>query len=427
MKMDAISWGAFLPGRFCLPPSLHDAPLWPVLACDQFTQQPSFWQEAQSLRQGTASALHMVYPEAFLLSDSQDAQSRRIEQIHKSMADYEKTVLTRSVEGCILVERQTGDGTRLGLLGVVDLEAYSHAEGARSPIRPTEDTVTDRLPVRTRVRKGACLECAHVLLLADDPGETVVEAAFARHKDDAPLYDFDLPEGCGHIRGFALTGDALKPIAHALARLREHCGGLELAVGDGNHSLAAARLFWEELRPRLTEQERRTHPARYAMAELVNLYSPALRFHAIHRCLFGPLTKEELIRRFSAYCQAQGVSLAPAADAKADLWLGETPFALQNRGALLPLSLLQAFLDRLTQERPALSLDYIHGTQELARLSQEGALPIRLPAMDKSALFPAVRLGPLPRKTFSLGGARDKRVYLEARRLLPSDSPCKEG
>ena len=391
-------------GEILLPADGLNYEKWAVVACDQFTADPAYWAKVEAFVGDAPSSLRLILPEIYL-----DERKERVREIHAAMRVCLGGALRVAVpEGFALVRRETGAGSRQGLLACVDLEQYDFSAGSQSLIRATEGTVPERVPPRAEIRAGAPLECPHVMMLIDDPEHTVIEPAF----DDPGrvLYDFDLMMGGGRVQGWALEGNRALRVFEALARLREKCGGLLYAVGDGNHSLAAAKKCWEDVKGGLSAAEFDSHPARYALVELVNLHCPALKFEPIHRVLFGVNPKSVLtsMRRSSAFQRGgEDVRVAFAG--------GEEGFATQDH----PIRPLQNFLDNYLRKHPEARIDYIHGEEELrALLEREDAVGFMPRAFDKAELFPYIREhGALPRKTFSMGEARDKRYYLEMRRI----------
>lgn len=403
----------FTPADILIPESAH-MEKWSVIACDQYTSQPEYWERVNAFVGDAPSALRMIFPEVYLGQDD-DA---RIAAINSTMADYLNRGLFRECPASFLyVERQMGDGSiRRGLVGKLDLEAYDYRAGSASPIRPTEGTVESRLPPRVRIRENAPLELPHVLALIDDPAKTVIEPVTAQADEYETLYDFDLFEG-GHIRGRLIPEAATKPVCAALSALFSQAnapGGVAIPVGDGNHSLATAKACFEKLKAALPQEQWETHPARWALVELVNLHDPALRFEPVHRVVFDTDPKGLLNALAAAF---------PAGDAPFVMECvveGEPcRLSLGFPAGLLPVGPLQHFLDRWLETHPG-TLDYIHDDDALRQLaSKPGAVGFLLPPMDKSALVPTVReSGPLPRKTFSLGHSREKRYYLEARKII---------
>ncbi len=415
MQEQCIRTGAFL-----LPAPGVDPAAWACVACDQFTSQPEYWREAEAFVAGRPSALSLILPEAYL-----GEAPERVPCIHRAMeqALAMGTLATAVDNGFILVERTVGAGTRLGLMALLDLEAYEYAAGSLSPVRATEGTILERIPHRLAVRRGAALELSHALLLIDDPACTVLEPLAARSHTLAPLYDFELMQGGGSLRGYAVTAaEDIDAVYTALGALEAAApGGLLYAVGDGNHSLATAKALWEEIKPGVPEGERAAHPARYAMVELENIHDPALLFEPIHRVLFGA-DGDDLLPELAAYAAARGWTLADGPEGQPVTVVYEGKgVELSILGSPHPLAVgtVQAFLDDWLAAHPAARLDYVHGEAAARALSQgERTVAFLLPALDKTELFPAVAaLGALPRKTFSMGEAQEKRYYMEARRL----------
>ena len=288
----------FSPAHILLPSEQIPVGQWGCVACDQFTSDRSYWEKAAQAAAGGSSTLDLILPEVYLEEDDVDA---RISAIHAAMDDYTRNVLTRAVDGFIYVERTEQSGrVRQGLVGRIDLEAYSYAEGAVPAIRPSEHTVESRIPPRMAVRRGARLETPHIMMLADDPGCTLIEPIGEKKEQLRKVYEGDLMLNGGHIAGWAVEDPALlAQIDSALnalssqeafdARYPQAKGGapLTLAVGDGNHSLASAKAYWEELKPTLTPEQREHHPARWCLAEVCNVHSPAIEIEPIHRVLFN--------------------------------------------------------------------------------------------------------------------------------------------
>lgn len=398
-----------------LLPEENALPAWAVVACDQFTSQPEYWEEVKKIAEDKPSTLHITYPEAWL--NQGDA---RIDSINATMIDYEKNVLTRALKGMILVERTIATGKRLGLIAAVDLEKYDYSVGSDSLIRATEGTILERIPPRVKIRQNASLELPHILLLADDPERTLIEPLYAARETLAPAYDFELMMGGGHIRGWLVEDTCqLEP---ALEKLMAASNGLLFAVGDGNHSLATARQCWLNIKAGLSEAEQENHPARYALVEIENVHDEALVFEPIHRVLFG-VNEDKLTADFRAWLRKQDMFLVECMPEKA-MFRGvkghyTLNFTIENINHPLPLAVLQKFLDEWLSAHPEASIDYIHGEEATRSLSApDNVVGILLPAMDKHVLFEAVRVGgALPRKTFSMGEAVEKRYYLECRKI----------
>lgn len=396
-----------------LPASGIDLAKWSVVACDQFTAQPEYWRQAEAIVGDAPSALRVTLPEAWL----SEAEAR-IPAIHRAMGDY----LARGVwdvavrDGFVLTRRETAAGVRPGLVVCLDLDEYDFNPGSQSLIRPTEGTVVSRVPPRARIRRGAPVELPHVMMLIDDPACTVIEPLLERADALRSLYDFELMLDGGHIRGWAVEGDDVQKVKAAIDALCAKCGGLMYAVGDGNHSLAAAKQCWLDLQGTLSPEERERHPARYALVELVNLACPALVFEPIHRAVFH-VDAEGLIAEYTEYLKAHDGYEGEGGD----LIAFDGARTWRFKSSQHPLRLLQAFLDDYLARHSEASIDYIHGADALREIVSKGdAMGFMPRAFDKSELFDYIRRwGVLPRKTFSMGEANEKRYYLEARRILP--------
>lgn len=407
-------------GELLLPAPRVDPTAWACVACDQYTSQPEYWREAQALVGDRPSALKLILPETFL----SEAETR-VPAIHNTMREYlSQGLLVPGVkDGFILVERSTGSGTRIGLVALMDLEGYDYRPGSRSLVRATEGTILERIPPRLAVRTGAALELSHVLVLIDDPLQTVLEPLHNRRDQLEKLYDFPLMMNGGHLTGYAVTEPTdVQGVLNALRALKDRTpGNLLFAVGDGNHSLATAKAFWESLKPTLTPVQQADHPARFAMVELENLHSDALSFEPIHRVLYG-YDGDDLLPELETYAVRMGWTLAcDARGQSVDVVYEGKEVRLSICGSPHPLAAgtLQAFLDDWLPAHPGTRLDYVHGDAAARALAEgERTVALLLPALPKNDLFPTVEtLGSLPRKTFSMGEANEKRYYMEARRL----------
>lgn len=420
----------FVAADILLPAAGTPLDPWACIAVDQFTSQPEYWQRAEALAQGKPSTLHIVLPEAYL-GTPQEAD--RLESIRHTMENYRAEVLTRKVHGYVYVERTQMDGSiRQGLVGAVDLEAYDYAPGTKPAIRPSESTVVERIPPRLKVRRGALLETPHVMMLADDSSKTLIEPIGLQKEKLPLLYEGELMLGGGHLRGWAVEDPVyIAQIDAALAALADQAAfdrrwpaaagqtPMVLAVGDGNHSLATAKAYWEELKPTLTEEERQHHPARWCLAEVCNVHSPAIEIEPIHRVVFG-VSAQELYEALDRWDQAQGRRTEPSAQrCKLADRQGEIEVALQNPPAPLTVGSVEAFLEEWLPQHPQAHVDYIHGASTALSLAARPGTPttaILLPDFAKADLFRGVVLGGvLPRKTFSMGHAEEKRYYNECR------------
>lgn len=379
-----------------LIPQNTDLEKWSVVACDQFTSQPEYWEETARIAGDAPSALNLVYPEAFLSEG--DA---RIKKINAAMDKYLAGGLFKTYGDCfILTERTLGGGRKKrGLIGAIDLEEYDFTKGSKSHVRATEGTVLERIPPRVKIREGAALELPHVIILINDPKNGVLGTV----KQGARIYDFELMQGGGHLSGFEVTNKN-KVISALEAYEAAAEDGLSYAVGDGNHSLATAKTCWENIKKTLSEDERKTHPARFCLCEIENIHDPSVEFEPIHRIVFG-CDPEKLIADFKASAVlGKGQKLKAICGDKSE------KFEVSCDGLLV--GELQKFLDKSGFE-----VDYIHGADALAELAKkDGACGFLLPSPDKSALFKTVISdGALPRKTFSMGEANEKRYYMEAK------------
>lgn len=379
---------------------------WACVACDQFSSQRSYWEEVEEFVGNAPSTLHMIVPEAYL---KQGRTAGRLRSIHGVMERYLAAGLFQTYRrSFIYLERTMADGSlRHGLIGQVDLEDYAFAPDSGALIRATEGTVRDRIPLRVKLLEDAPLELPHVLLLCDDRRDRVMEAA--RSVLGEKVYDFDLMQQGGHITGHLISGLGVSVVNAAVSAYLADTDGMAFAVGDGNHSLAAAKTCWEAIKPTLNEAQRLEHPARYALVELENIHDPAIRFAPIHRLLTGG-EPALLLERLRAMSVPEGHRVTVVTGK------GEETLYLSRTEGPLAVAVLQPVLDRYVRDSGA-EIDYIHGEETVRALArQDGAVGILLPAMEKDALFPAIlRGGALPRKTFSMGSAREKRYYLEGK------------
>jgi hypothetical protein len=432
-----------------LPSRTVDYREWSVVACDQYSSERDYWTRVAGHVGSSPSTLNLIFPECYLDDADKD---ERILRIQKQMRDYTaKGVLESKGEIFVLVERHTPyeAAPRIGLVLALDLENYSFDRGSKSLIRPTEGTIIERLPPRMAIRRGAELELPHIMVLIDDPNRTVIEPLYAIKERYSKLYDFDLMENSGHIRGWAVKDDAtFVKIAAALENLanpnsfRERYGSddvLLFAVGDGNHSLATAKAIWEETKKSLSTDPAsmakiENHPSRFALVELINLYDEGLPFHPIHRVLFNVDESQFFdsaqkngaeIERFSDSARAFTAVDAAVTD-KSRHTIGFTSF--RDAGIIsfikpksrMAAGTVQDIVDTYLSNHPSTSVDYIHGSESLEALGEKkGNLGLYLPPVDKHGFFETViRDGVMPRKTFSMGEAPEKRFYLEARKIF---------
>lgn len=377
---------------------------WSVIACDQYTSQPDYWAEVKNTVGDKPSAYNIILPEAYLSDDD----SEKIKAINDTMKDYlEKDVFCVYENTMIYCERTLKDGKkRLGIVGLIDLEDYSYIKGADTPIRATEETVIERIPPRVNIRKDALVELPHIMLLIDDAGRTVIEPIAKKSTELAKLYDFKLMQNSGSIKGYKLGADDIASVQDALAELHSKSDdGLLFAMGDGNHSLASAKECYKQGKG-----------PRYALVEVVNIHDASLEFEPIYRVLFG-VNPETVISDFLDYCA--GEYCGEDAQEFVCCFGGEEKTVSVKPKGSLPIATLQTFLDEYMKGNDNIKLDYIHGIESTKKLSDSAnTLGFIFNGMTKSELFTAVsKDGSLPRKTFSMGCADDKRFYLEARKI----------
>lgn len=397
---------------------------WSVIACDQYTSQPEYWKAAEDSVGDHYSALNMILPEVYLGTDEVEERTRRMQEImHRYLKE---DVLRELPRGIMLTERHLSSGIRSGILLAMDLEAYSYDAGDRPLIRASETTVLERIPPRVRARKGAPLELPHIMLLIDDPDDTVIGPLRAARGRLQRVYDFDLMMGGGHIEGWLAAEDSqLDDVAKALADLPRHDGML-YCVGDGNHSLATAKTIWDEYKKTIPEEERERSPLRFALCEVVNLHQKAVQFLPIHRVFFD-VDPGELVA-FVLKSLNDKNERAEITDFHAGPF--DIPFisaresdtiSIGNPSHPLAAGVLQPVFDAFLKANPKARIDYIHGDAALEELSRrKDAVGFRFPAVPKNGFFDLlIECGVLPRKTFSIGEADDKRFYLEARVLEP--------
>lgn len=483
----------FNPANILLPKDGIDMEKWSVIACDQYTSQADYWKTVEEFVGDAPSTLNVVFPEIYLGNKKNDkncacengscaddhttmyasmSDSERIACINSTMEKYLSDGIIQQVvtDGYVLVERTTESGIRLGIVGLVDLDDYDFDPKNPTLIRATEGTVISRIPPRVKIREHAAIELPHVMLLVDDPVDKadaisdkgkltgiynignvehgIIEYVYSLKDSFRKLYDTDLMQGGGHIRGYAIEGEAAKQVTAAFAKKQEQSGGFLFAVGDGNHSLATAKTCWENIRKsqKFTDEQLKTHPARYALVEICNLHSEALEFKPIHRLLTNVDVKD-MLSFFEAEITKQGLESTEgdeivfeyaesgsdnsAKPANSNEVVSEnnavtctapiksSGINITNRGDRLPVEILQGILDKYLETHDNVSIDYIHGDEALHGLVKEtNGCGIFLQSIDKSTLFPAINAGGvLPRKTFSIGEANEKRYYMECHNI----------
>ena len=392
---------------------------WSVIACDQFTSEPEYWEECANNAEGKPSTYDFILPEAYLGCCKEEEHKCVVE---KSMNNAD-SVLTYGVDNTLVyLERTLPDGSvRAGIIGKVDLEEYDYNKGSTSAIRATEATVLERIPPRCAIRAAATVELPHVMLFGDEKWSWVISEVkdALRHTEDVTkIYDFDLMQGGGHLVGYALAGEALSAAVEAIDYYEDYRGGMNsgavvYAVGDGNHSLAAAKAHFENLKSQLGDAAM-SHPARYALVEIVSLGDKSIEFEPIYR-LVKDCNTAALVEAFKAYAgngeSAQNVTIVTA-DSKETVSIADPAHALT-------VGSLQMFLDDYLTKNDG-ECDYIHGEDTTERLAKaDGCVGFIFDGMEKSELFSYVEAhGALPRKTFSMGSAKTKRYYTEARKII---------
>lgn len=415
---------------------------WACVACDQYTSQPDYWNKVEQIVGDSPSTLRLMLPEIYL---EKEGEAERIVNIRKAMKDYmAEGILENRGEGFVFTRRSVDGKTRNGLVVALDLECYDYSKGSTTLIRATEGTIVERIPPRLKIREGAPLELPHILVLIDDEKKTVIEPIAEKLSEIEQLYDFDLMMEGGHIEGWLVNDENMvKSVIDALTALVDpNKYGTEMppllfAMGDGNHSFATAKANWEKLKATLPEEERINHPARYALVELENVHDDGIVFEPIHRVVFNvnvPAFLDSLKAKLKEQngecdiefyacenCMAKAEKEAPDGahvipviiEGKKGLIMVKHPVAQLEVGTL------QNALDILLKQTEGASIDYIHGEQVVNELgSKPENIGFLLPPMEKSAFFRTVVFdGALPRKTFSMGEAHEKRYYLECRKI----------
>lgn len=408
-----------------LLPENADMSKWAVIACDQYTSEPEYWEDVTKIVGDEPSTLKVTLPEIYL---EEDNVAEKIAEVNEEMKKLINNNFFRALkDSLIYVERTQADGRiRKGLMGKVDLEDYSFAKDSQTLIRATEGTVLERIPPRVKVRENAPLELPHIMLLIDDDKKEIIEGLTDKVSEADKVYDTDLMKNGGHIKGYKLNDELIEKVLEGIGELADKekfeqkynvkdKGVLLFSVGDGNHSLATAKTCYENLKKTLTKEEYENHPARYALVEVVNLHSDALDFEPIHRVVFGINPEhmmEELKKFYETSEEGEGQVIQYVYKGK------KGKIVIKNPKSNLAVGSLQMFIDEYLKKNGG-KVDYIHGEETTEKLGeQEGNIGFLLPNMHKSELFKTVILdGALPRKTFSMGHSYDKRYYLEARKI----------
>ncbi len=396
-----------------IPSADVDMQKWATIACDQFCAKPEYWAELTSFVGDAPSTLKLTCPEIYLANADLD---QKITEVVREMDNYLEGGVFRSIPGAVLVEREVGDKKRVGVMAAIDLDAYDRNR-VRVPVRATEDTIVERLPVRIKIRRNAKIELPHAIILIDNPERDIIEPIYADRSAYDKLYDFDLNMGGGHIEGYLIPDDKARKLLSDFdglldsdVQVRKYGvdAGIEFAVGDGNHSIATAKALWEELKEHLTPDERENHPARYMLVEIVNLYGEGMNFEPIHRLIYNPT--DDFIDGLESVLVGNGkIKLISV---KGERYLS----APEKTG--LTINAVQKYIEEYKKNK-GLEVEYVHNEDDLAEaVNSSGGLGIVMPEFKKDELFDyVVNVGNLPKKAFSIGEPTEKRYYLEAKRI----------
>ena len=409
-----------------LIPQNVDFTKWSVVACDQYTSEPEYWEDVKNIVGGNPSTLNIIYPEVYLEEENSE---NRIKNINETMQRYlDDGLFLETLDSIIYTERTQSDGrTRKGIIGMLDLDEYDFSNGSQSMIRATEGTIIERIPPRQRVRRGAPLELPHIIMLIDDRTKSIIEPLAEKTERFERLYDFDLMKNGGHLKGYLVDEVVKQEILGEIEKLGDKAafeekynvkdkGVLMFAAGDGNHSLATAKSCWEEIKKTLSDKEKENHPERYALVEVMNIHDDALEFEPIQRVIFD-VDGEKLLEAFKAYYETSDTDNGGQ---RVDYVVNgrEGSVYIKNPSSNLPVGSLQNFLDKYLAENGG-RIDYIHGNDVVRSLAKESnTIGFMVDAMEKNDLFlTVIKDGSLPRKTFSMGEAQDKRFYLECKKI----------
>lgn len=380
-----------------------------VIACDQFTSNLEYWKEVEKLTKNKPSTYHMMFPEAYL---GKVDEEKYIENINKNIQGYlDDGVLVDQGECFILVDRKTNVvDRRLGLVISIDLEDYTYQKGVKSLIRASEATIVERIPPRLKIRENAPVELPHILFLFDDVDRSIIEPLYKNRSKLEKVYDFELNQDGGHLTGYKVTNTD-EVIAKFEALLKKNNNGLLFIVGDGNHSLATAKAHWDKIKVNLSEEERKSHPARFALVEAMNIYDEGLIFEPIHRLLFN--VKDDFLVGLKERLSGDFVSFAYSKEkGKMELRM--------PKNAPMCYKIIQSYIDEYLASHKEVSIDYIHDESELLDCANKnpGSLAIAMPALTKGDVFDYIAADDvLPRKSFSMGHATEKRYYLESKKI----------
>lgn len=398
--------------KILLPKKGIDMEKWATIACDQFTSTPEYWERLVAFVGDSPSTLKLTCPEIYLSRDV----SGEVKKVQAEMRKYLDEGIFGEREGFVLVERQVGNDYRIGLMAAIDLDAYDWHR-VRTPIRATEDTLMERLPVRISIRKGAEIEAPHAIILMDDREKDIIEPLYAARDGFEKLYDFELNMGGGHIRGWLVPRQREQEILDKIAALNtpelqiEKYGsdaGIMLAVGDGNHSVATAKVCYEELKQSLTGEQQKTCPERYMLVELVNLHGGGMEFSPIHR--YFKARDDEFVAKLKASLYGDGRLKI--------MYKGGEEYIKCPENAGTAITEIQRLVEAYIKETGA-EIDYVHDVIHLKEcVDKSDGMGIVMPAFSRSDLFGyVVNVGNLPKKAFSIGEAEHKRYYLECRKI----------
>ena len=430
LKNRFVSLGV-VPADIMIPAENVDLKKWAVVACDQYTSERDYWEDASAYVGDAPSTLRLIFPECYL-GDNDGKQ--RIENINRKMKEYVDNGIFRTYKDCFfLIKRTCGNSSRLGLMAALDLENYSWEKTSKTLIRATEGTILSRIPPRKEIRKDAPLEIPHIMVLISDAKKSIIEKMYEKHDKLEKVYDTDLMKNGGHVEAWLVNSDKDKEtIASAFEKLKaglDPKNPLLFAMGDGNHSFATAKSCWEDIKKNLTPEEMKNHPARYCLVELENIFDPGLVFEPIHRVFFK-VPEEVFIEELNKTADSIDFEPVKCRNCIADRLRNQHTqgfgyctsekhvyVRLHNPKASIAAGTLQRVIDSLIEK--GYEVDYIHGADVTDKLGQEpGNIGLFLPAIDKTTFFDSiVSDGALPRKTFSMGEANEKRYYMEARRI----------
>ncbi len=397
--------------KILLPNASVDMSKWATVACDQFCAEPKYWEELAELVGDAPSTLKLTLPEIYLKGDI----NSMVNNINSSMHEYVDGGILTEVNNYILVERSVGNDKRIGVMVALDLDSYDWNR-VRVPVRATEATIMERLPVRIDIRSKAPIELPHAMILIDDKEHTVIEPLYTQRASFEKVYDFDLNMGGGHITGYKIPTNS--GMEEHLAALLEpslqiakygNDAGILMAVGDGNHSIATAKVMWEKISPTLTAEERATHPARFALVEMVNIYGGGMVFEPIHRIIFN--ADNLFVEKMKRVLEGGGRTILVTPE-------GDREIATPTTSSLA-INAIQEFIEKEVSLNPELEIEYVHNTDRLrAIVAESGGIGIIMPTFATEELFSyVVNIGNLPKKSFSIGEPEEKRYYLEAKKI----------